>query len=89
MDKKSLCFEAQVDKSPQHYLKLANAKLMELKGEVDSQLKNLLDEVDHTESTGNIAPADASILETLKQMAKNFIDSSAGSLPHKEYPYNN
>jgi hypothetical protein len=89
--KSRLCFEAQVDctnkQSPQHYLKQAQAKLLQLKNEVDYHLKNLLASAEEIGKDVAAGTADASILETLKQMATNFLDSSAGSLPHKEYPF--
>lgn len=91
MEKKSsLCFEAQVDSNnqgPHHYLKQAQTKLIQLKNEVDSHMKTLLVDVDNTQKSGDIGTADASILETLKQMASSFLEATAGSLPHKEYLY--
>ena len=84
MDEKSrLCYEAQVDvSSPNVHLKRAHAKLVQLKDEVDFHMHALLADIDNAEKD---VPADASILETLKQLANNFLDSSAGALPHKEY----
>jgi hypothetical protein len=83
-DKSRLCFEAQaVDgSSPNAQLKRANAKLVQLKDEVDFHMHTLLSDIDNAEKD---VPADASILKTLKQLANDFLECSAGALPHKEY----
>lgn len=88
-DKNRLCFEAQVDtSSPNGQFKRAHAKLVQLKDEVDFHMHTLLSDINNAEKDTTAPAADASILETLKELANNFLDCSAGSLPHKEYPDN-
>lgn len=87
-DKSRLCFEAQVDgNSPNAQFKRAHAKLVQLKEEVDFHMRSLLADMDLSVHNNDVGSADASILETLKQLAHNFLESTAASLPHKEYLY--
>lgn len=86
-DKSRLCFEAQVDgSSPNVHLKRANAKLIQLKDEVDFHMRALLVDIHNShKDVSSPVPEDASILETLNQLANNFLECPAGALPHKEY----
>lgn len=71
--------------SPNAHYKRAHAKLVQLKEEVDFTMRNLLADMELCIKNHDAGTADASILETLQQLAHSFLESSAGSLPHKEY----
>lgn len=77
--------------SPNANLKRAHAKLVQLKDEVDFHMRALLSDIENASQKDSDAvvpqTADTSLLETLKQLANDFLECSAASLPHKEYPY--